>query len=210
MKYFLTIWSIFLLSSCSDKDETTLIQKLNKISVFDVGNEGNSTDIRVRFSLIQLSEIEEMRIIVIPANIAEEFSKRDAFILPEDSYKSLPFGSDNYSERLSIQLDVNGNTIIESKEYVIKILMLGDRFNQLSIINSNVFTLNQVGIYNGVYFGNNNTGTWDLYLQITDNTGHIVIFENTAFGNQLKVSPAEFLIQNDSVEMLVHDESYGK
>ena len=156
------IWILvcaFFLIGCSDKNEPELVQLINEISAFDVGNEGNATDIVVKFGIEGIGGISELRIMVIPAIISEDFTKREALELSSNSYTSFSTSSDlSYLVRLSGISDVEGNGVSNNKEYVVKILMVGDGFNQLSILESNLFTLTDQGIYSGYY-----EGIWGLH-----------------------------------------------
>jgi len=147
------VCALFLVG-CGD-DPEPLEQRIFEINVFDVGNEGNSSDIRVKFSISQIAEIDELRLIVLPSELSEGFSKKQALQLSSDSYTVVPITTTNpkYSERLSVIFDVQGKPIIDNEEYVIKILMIGDGFNQLASADSNTITLLKTGIYNGLYVG---------------------------------------------------------
>ena len=50
-------------------------------------------------------------------------------------------------------MDVEGNAVTDKKEYVFKILMIGEGYNQLSILESNKLMLAEKGIYEGYYEG---------------------------------------------------------
>jgi len=150
---------VFLIA-CS-KDDDPLVQLISEIEAFDVGNESNSSDIRIKFSVSQIASIDEFRIIVLPSELSEVFTKKQALQLSSDSYTTVPITSTNpeYSERLSVKMDVERNSVENNKEYVIKILMIGDGFNQLSIVESNKFILTDQDVYVGDYVG---LSTWTL------------------------------------------------
>ena len=144
---------LVLLIACS-KDDEPLVQLITEISAFDVGNDGNSSDIRVKFRIESIAGISEFRIIVIPSELSEGFTKTQALKLSSGSYTTVQPSSDpDYSVRMSAISDIMGSPIENNEEYVIKILMDGDGFNQLSIIESNVLILTDQGIYNGYYEG---------------------------------------------------------
>ena len=64
---------VFLIA-CSKDDEPELIQRIFGVEAYDVGNEWNSTDIRVKFQIDGISDIDQFRIIVLPTNISESFT----------------------------------------------------------------------------------------------------------------------------------------
>jgi len=68
------VCALFLIA-CGGDDEP-LVQRILEISVFDVGNVGNSTDIRVTFRIEQLAGISDFRIIVFPSGLSEGFTKK--------------------------------------------------------------------------------------------------------------------------------------
>jgi len=102
-----------------------------------------------------IANINESRILIVPSAELESFTKIDAFYLTEVSYHSVSVESiRTYSVKLPPTLmDVNGNPIEQGKDYVIKILMMGSTFNQLSLLKSNKINLSEQGIYNGYYEG---------------------------------------------------------
>lgn len=139
--------------SCNDPYEP-LLQRITEIGAFDVGNEGNISDIRVTFDIEKVAGISQFKILILPLETLANFSKEQAFLLPEERYRRVYLSNnEQYSVRLSEMLDVEGNPIVDNKEYVVKILMMGQQFNQLSILESNKLILSDQGIYNGYYQG---------------------------------------------------------
>ncbi len=157
-----------LFFACSDANDPEPVQRIDKISIFDVGNEGNASDISVVFSIRNIARIGQFRILVIPSEISGSFDRKQAFLLTPERYSTVALSnSQEYSVRLSSVLDVEGNPIVANKEYVVKILMVGERFNQLSQLESNWLTLREQGIYNGYYQGVlvHNILAQDVFLQ---------------------------------------------
>jgi len=151
--YALILGSLFLVN-CTDDGTSALIQRIDEIGAFDVGNEGDGSDIRVAFKIENVAGISEFRVFIIPSGKSRDFSKEDAFFLSEERYKVVSL-SDNekFSVRFSGIRDVNGDPISTNKSYVAKILMMGDAFNQLSVLESNRLSIQDQGIYNGYYEG---------------------------------------------------------
>ena len=150
--YTLILGSLFLVN-CTE-DSMTLVQRIDEIGLFDVGNKGDASDVRVTFKIENVAGISEFRVFIIPSGKVSGFSKEDAFLLTEERYKTVPL-SDNekFSLRLSGISDVTGDPIGANKSYVVKILMIGAAFNQLSLLESNTLSLQDQGIYNGYFEG---------------------------------------------------------
>ena len=142
------------LASCTDEGASAPIQRIDEIGAFDVGNEGDASDIGVAFSVLNVAGISEFRVFILPSGKSRDFSKEDAFLLTEDRYKTVSL-SDNakFTIRLSGIRDVSGDLIGSNQSYVVKILMIGESFNQLSLIESNPLSIQDQGIYNGYYEG---------------------------------------------------------
>jgi len=155
MKLIPILVCILFLIACGGNDPEPLVQRILEIKAFDVGNAGDGSDIRVNFNIELIAGINELRIMVIPSSMSTGFSKKQAIKLSSEHYTTEFRTTTNpdYSVRLSNELDVEGNPIDDTKEYIIKILMLGDKFNQLSIFQSNRLTLKERAIYEGSYKG---------------------------------------------------------
>jgi len=199
MKLLSILVFIILVTACSDKNEPELVQRTTEISAFDVGNEGNSSDIRVNFGMEQIAGIGEFRILVIPSALSDEFEKGSALNLSSDSYTNVKITTTDlsYSVRLSVKTDVEGNPVTNNKEYVIKILMIGDKFNQLSLIESNKITLTDQGIFNGYYEGfiegrSFIQGNCDNSIS-TAITAEFSALANNSYNGYIKIKAFEFL-----------------
>lgn len=146
---------LVVLIACSNDPEPEPERLISKINAFDIGNAGDASDIRVTFKLNNISRISDCRILVIPSDKSADFTKKDALKLSSNAYVNVEINSanDSYSIRLADISDVEGDLIQNNKEYVIKIMMVGDQFNQFSILESNKFRLSVDGIYNGFYKG---------------------------------------------------------
>ena len=164
MKLWKLLFSVLVFLIACSKDDEPLVQRIFEIEAFDVGNEGNASDIRVTFNIESIAGISEFRIMVFPSKLSEGFSKTQSLKLSSDSYTDVPITSTDpkYSIRLSQISGVEGEQVENNKEYVIKILMIGDQFNQLSILRSNKIILIDQPIYNGYYKANFHLG----FLQV--------------------------------------------
>jgi len=141
-------------SSCKDDNPLTF-DIVEELSVYDLGNNGNASDIRVDFKVKDNLNVTEYRIMVIPANVSSSFNEGIAMSIPETSYQEvnperLKF---EYSiKRLAADvLDVNGGPIRNDLEYVIAVFVFGNSTYQLARFSTPVTLLDQ-GIYNGRYF----------------------------------------------------------
>ena len=153
LAYAFILGSLFLVN-CSDDGVSAPIQRIEEIGAFDVGNAGDASDIEVGFSILNVAGISEFRVFVIPSNMINNFNEEDAFLLTEDRYKAVPLSD---TEKFTVQLsginDVSGEEITTGRFYIVKILMLGENFTQLSMLESNELSIQDQGIYNGYYEG---------------------------------------------------------
>jgi len=156
-KYLLSLClAILLLTSCKDDEGLPLTPDLViEIRVFDLDNNGNSSDIRVDFEVRDNINVFEYRVMVIPSNTSSSFTVSLAAALPESNYlevNPVPFETEYSIKRLpSSFLDVNGNQIINETEYVVAVLIFGTGNHQLSGF-SKPLTVKDQPIYNGLYF----------------------------------------------------------
>jgi len=147
-----------LLTSCNSDDGLPLTPDLvTEVNAFDLDNNGNSSDIRVDFEVENNLNVTEYRIMVVPTSSSNSFNQDIAVSIPKDNYlviDPVPFETEYSINRLSSTLlDVNGDLIINSEEYVVAILVEGTGNFQLSEF-SRPFTLLNQGIYGGYYEGN--------------------------------------------------------
>ena len=143
------------LFSCSDDEGLPLTPDLvSEINVYDLGNNGNSSDIRLKFEVKNNLNVIEYRIVIVPSSFSDSFDENDAASIPEASYlRVVPesFIVEYSFHRLqSGLLDVSGAQIQDDIEYVTAVFVQGDGNRQLSEF-SIPFTLNDQGIYSGRY-----------------------------------------------------------
>ena len=116
-------------------------------------------------------------------------------------------------------MDVEGNSVIDNKKYVIKILMIGDSFNQLTMVESNEFRLTNVGIYDGFYSGLLMNGA-SIALSVGSIGEYQIISNRCSFtwsnanpaltltGDNIFISDFTFEVEDDSVTAEFIDERF--
>ena len=157
-KYTLSLIIAFLfLTSCKDDEGLPLAPDLvAKVKAYDLDNNGNSSDIRVDFGVINNLNVTEYRVMVVPSNISNSFNVGNAISLPAESY--LEIVPESFKNAYSITrlpsnlFDVNGGQIRNLLEYVVAVLVVGTGNHQLSEF-SRPFRLIDQGIYAGDYEG---------------------------------------------------------
>jgi len=152
---YLILLVLLISVSCTDENVTTEpIQRIESIGLFDVGNEGKVSDMSVVFSIKNIAGISQFNILIIPSNKSKSFTKEEALLLPEERFITVGLSNrEDYAIRLSKTNDIEGNPIVANKAYVAKILMIGQQFNQLSMIASDGLTLKDQGVFDGFYTG---------------------------------------------------------
>ena len=169
-KHLLSICvAIVLLTSCNEND--VLILPLSEdlfteIRVYDLDNNGNASDIRVDFEVLDNINVIEYRILVIPANINNDPFEANLLAIPKSNYVEVN-SKDSINEytinRLPASLlDINGDAIINEVEYIVLILAVGTGNTHLSFCCRRI-TLKEQDIYNVVY-----QGDYILNIQLLD------------------------------------------
>jgi len=147
---------VFLIAffSCSGDDPVLSPNLVSDLRAYDLGNNGNGSDIRIHFIVENNLNVIEYRVVVLPAAGSSAFDPGVAESIPDESYVRLqpePFVLEYSINRLpSVALDINGSTLANNTEYVAAIYIIGDGSRQLSGF-SRTFTLLDRGIYSGVY-----------------------------------------------------------
>ena len=144
------------LFSCSDDEGLPLTPELvSELRVYDLDNNGNSSDIRVDFEVLDNLNVSEYRVMLIPTSKINSFDESIASSVPETGYFSLfpeIFKSEYSIKRLPPSLpDVTSAPIQNNREYVAAVLVLGTGNQQLSAFSA-PFKLKEQGIYTGTYW----------------------------------------------------------
>jgi len=158
MKTTMTFFLILLtMLSCNEDPFLPLTPELvSSVKAYDLDNNGNSSDIRVDFKVIDNTNVFEYRVIIIPLSSSSSFTENEAATLPESNYFEVnpeSFTLDYSISRLpSNMIDVNDNPIITGLEYVIAIFVFATGNHQLSEF-SLPFTLEDRDPFTGIYVG---------------------------------------------------------
>ncbi|NQW28614.1 MAG: hypothetical protein HQ474_11955 [Flammeovirgaceae bacterium] len=151
---FIIICASHFISSCNEENEIIIEQRVEELSLFDVANSGDYQDFRISFILSNIGSISSYRIILIPEDKINTIDKLQAFLLSPERYTERPINTEEYYlSDITHELDSEGNPIIPDKNYIAKILLIGENFNQLSISNSNTVSLSDQGVLIGYYKG---------------------------------------------------------
>jgi hypothetical protein len=154
LSLFLLIFSTLLLYNCEEPFSVVENQLIENIYLFDIDNKGSSADLCLTFTNTQTAQISSYRVMLIPVEKINEFSASKAFLLAPESYTESPITSNkNNVIYFKNQLDTEGDLIIPNKYYIAKIMMIGENFNQLSLLNSNVGILTNQAPLTGYYEG---------------------------------------------------------
>jgi hypothetical protein len=154
LKLFFLIFSTLLLYNCDEELNLVENQLIENIYLFDICNKGSSADFCLTFTNSKKAQISSYRVMLIPVEKINEFSASKAFLLAPESYTESPITA-NESKVIYFknQLDTEGDLIIPNKLYIAKIMMIGENFNQLSLLNSNTTSLTSQAPLTGYYEG---------------------------------------------------------
>jgi len=145
---------LFLLFAC-DKDESPQLTPnlVDETKSYDLGNNGNASDIRVDFSVNDNINVTEYRVMILPATNTIDVSIAQS--LPQSSYFSITPGTlfDYSVNRLPSELlDINRNSVTNGNTYVVTVLVVGTDNAQISQGGfSKEIELADQGIYSGRY-----------------------------------------------------------
>ena len=154
LSLFLLTISTLLLYNCEEPVSVVENQLIENIYLFDIGNKGSSADLCLTFTNTQTAQISSYRIMLIPEEQIDEFTASKAFLLAHESYTESPITSNkNNIIYFKNQLDTEGDLIIPNKNYIAKIMMIGEKFNQLSFLSSNTISLINQAPLTGYYEG---------------------------------------------------------
>ena len=154
LSLFLLTISTLLLYNCEEPVSVVENQLIENIYLFDIGNKGSSADLCLTFTNTQTAQISSYRIMLIPEEQIDGFTASKAFLLAPESYTESPITSNkNNIIYFKNQLDTEGDLIIPNKNYIAKIMMIGEKFNQLSFLSSNTTSLINQAPLTGYYEG---------------------------------------------------------
>jgi len=158
MRNYSTILIIALFfTSCKDDEVLPLTPDLvTGVKVYDLDNNGNSSDIRVDFIVANNINVIEYRVMVIPSSSSSSFTVSLASGIPESNY--LEVNPESFKTSYSVNrlpsslLDATGNPIVNNLEYVAAVFVFSSGNRQLSEFSA-PFTLRDQNIYIGEYQG---------------------------------------------------------
>lgn len=150
-------YSVFILTSYDNPSENVLsypvpivlqtpTAAVTHITCTDIGDAGNGSDIRVTFNKVANENIiSEYRIMVVPGDQMSTFDLETANLVGQESYTAVTPSDSNISIQLDeTASDIDGDIIINEKEYCVFVLSVADGIltdrNALSM-PSNLFIL---------------------------------------------------------------------
>lgn len=163
--------SLFIIG-CSDKNEQEInqIEAAKFIQVFDIGNNENSSDIRLFFNATSTFEdVSEFRIIISKANSANAVDLETALAIGPDRYDAMTVGASQAKHSLSAGvLDIDGNPILNATEYRILILAIPKSADAEAKLSSpsNSFSLNNKDLKD-LYISSSGRNSVELFDGVT-------------------------------------------
>ena len=154
-KFFVLILAVFAAFSCSDDAPKPLTPELvTEVYAIDLDNNGDASDIRVDFEVLDNLNVLEYRIVILPANLKNAFDQGVAEALTGTRYLAVDVQSFeleySVSRLPSSVLDVNGLPIVQGQPYVAVVYVVGEGTRQLSPF-SREFTLQDASAFAGFY-----------------------------------------------------------
>ncbi len=164
MKKFYAILLLSSLLSCgSDERPSIPTDVVAAIKAIDLDNTHTANDIRIQFTLNDISTTTEVRIVLIKSGDEQGLNTSSAAGLDSQNYYSIESTKLKNEFRLdSNQRDMSGAALVINQEYKVKVILVKE--NDLAIAdNETTITLLDVSPQQGMY-----TGTWSdqLYNKI--------------------------------------------
>jgi len=131
------IVAVSIIFACDEEVSLPLTANLvTIINAYDLDNNGDGSDVRVDFSVLNNLNVEEYRIMIIPEVSSSTFNEESAEITPRTNYTIIfpeAFKIEYSLNRFpSTLLDVNGSPIRNDFNYVMAIYVVGKSERQLS------------------------------------------------------------------------------
>ena len=149
--------SLLLLFACSEEEPKPLTPDLvTEVRAYDLGNNGDASDIRVDFVVQNSINVREFRILVLRANDSSSFDLDDARSVQETSFAEItaqPLIKEYSVNRLgNALLDVGAQPVQNDQIYVVAVLVEGIDDFQLSHFTRPLVLIDRP-IYSGEYEG---------------------------------------------------------
>lgn len=151
--YILLISVLFY--GCGDSDEKSSIPTdlVTGIKATDIGNAGNASDISLLFSVSDITQTTEFRVVVLKEAEVAQLDAASAASLSPDNYFSIESKLKKNEFKLEQSMkDFSGNPIVNDVPYIIKIVMVNNSDMAVADLSSS-FLLQDVSILQGKYIG---------------------------------------------------------
>lgn len=155
MKKFYVYMLLAALCACGGSDNEVAIPTnlVIGIKATDFGNNGNASDIKVIFSVSDITKTTEFRVVLVKTAEEANLTVQEATSLSQDSYFSIESVRRENEFTLDAGMkDVDGNDIQNDVDYTVKVLLVNG--NALSIADLKAtITLADAHILQGKYIG---------------------------------------------------------
>lgn len=176
-------------TSCGDEEGSVQASDMYTLTtIYDVGNTGNSSDIRVNFDLkigTDLTKLSEVRLVLVRGS--KSLSKQKAGSLSPGSFFTVPLQSGSH-QSIKITADIKDSDAepIINGEYTAFIVTLGTD-NAIGISAGKKFALADKPVYAGDYvgvwedLGPPGPGKFAMSMRIADNYSGKMFYANADF-----------------------------
>lgn len=161
IKTSLAILFSFSLYQCGSDELQLTTDLVQSIRIWDIGNEQNASDLFAVFTIDDPSQVQEIRLFIIPSGDYASFDAQKAKNLDNGSFHIVEVNNSDYQIQLPSNLkDINSNTIQENVEYTFAI---GLMMNENLLMNENI---DQITLANKHFLEGRYTGTWNDNLYV--------------------------------------------
>lgn len=154
----ITIITTVLVSCKSDDQSIFDLTTISQFSTRDIGDSNNASDILVEFTIENIANLTELRLVLVKSDEISQFDPATALSLNADNYQTVEaiVNKEEYSIRLVSELkDFNGQNVVNGFDYAVKLILITN--DDLQIAEKfDVVSLSSVPYLQGKYIG-----TWD-------------------------------------------------
>ncbi|RMG81188.1 MAG: hypothetical protein D6714_13380 [Bacteroidetes bacterium] len=108
----------------SDSEPARTTELVKPVRILDISNENNASDLMAVFTITDLTQVEAIRIALVPTAEFPDFDSKKGANLGDNQFFSPPVSGQDYQVRFPASLtDVNGNSIQNNQSYTLAILL---------------------------------------------------------------------------------------
>ncbi len=156
--YFIVIISTFLFAQCSDDEDPVPTDVISEVSIFDIGNSNDASDIYVRMGIKSASPALEIRIVIVKKAEANSINEADLLQIPEENYQTYMLDGKTFSvtQPLNAGLkDFGGLGLQQGVDYAVKFIIVSSGKAKLADASGTIM-LQNIHPLEGSY-----SGTWN-------------------------------------------------